>query len=237
REISRLIEARIAEAEAGGEVPFEVPSGLEVIEAVLYGRAPPPTIDEAVTLRARPPVRPPPLPRPDSDTTEIVVIAPVEWTGEIEAPMTRRDENGPAAMPRTPYNDEGPATRELPIEEPVEAEPRTGAPEPEAVAAVPRNLAYRALAAPVRLDPDGHLVCLVAEDERAPERVEELSGALGWPVVAVAAPHGDILASLAAAYGPIDGVDQDALLVALVEHHSGRRQGLMARMSSWFANT
>lgn len=109
-------------------------------------------------------------------------------------------------------------------------------PQPRAVAVLPRHLAYEALAAPLRLNPDGGLVCLVPE-EYEPERLHRLASALERRVVAVEGPHEEVMAALEAAYGPVGGVDQDALLIAISDDSSGRPRGFMGRMSRWLRNT
>lgn len=258
--IEAIIEARARDTDEGEtlDLAVDVLPGLEVIEAILYGRSLEEEAREAAEAEDTLPLREAAILSVDPDASARMAAA-LAGEGEDRAGSERErrteaqteiiitppDPNHlwePDVDP-PPFNWEGPETHDqLPIEEPVEATspleagPPFETPEPEAVAAVPRHLAYRALAAPLRLAEEGNLICVVPEEDHVPERIEDLSRALGWPVVAIGAPHQDVLASLAAAYGPVDGVDQDALLIAIVERETERR-GLMGRMSRWFRNT
>lgn len=123
-----------------------------------------------------------------------------------------------------------------PLERLASHPPASARPHPRAVAAVPRQLAYEALAAPMRIDGDGTLACLVPDDYE-PERLDHLAATLERRVVAVKAPHDEVIEALEAAYGPVAGVDKDALLIAISDDSSSANGGLMGRVSRWLRNT
>jgi hypothetical protein len=121
-------------------------------------------------------------------------------------------------------------------EEPLErlaSSPVVQRPHARAVAAVPKADAYRAMAAPFRVTEDGTLQCLVPEDHE-PARVRDLATALGRKVSALEVEHQDVVAALEAAYGPVQGVDQDALLHAIASGARDHgRSGFVRRMRRW----
>lgn len=122
-----------------------------------------------------------------------------------------------------------------PLEQLVSTARRSRKPQPRAVAALPRRLAYEALAAPCRLEEDGTLVCVVPEDYE-PARIKALARALERRVSVIEAPHPQVVECLESAYGPVGGVDQDALLIAMSDETPVPSNGLFGRVRRWLKN-
>ncbi|MBX2810270.1 MAG: hypothetical protein KTR25_00605 [Myxococcales bacterium] len=108
-------------------------------------------------------------------------------------------------------------------------------PQPQAVAIVPKRLAYQAMAAPIRVETDGALCC-IAPSDYDPERLGRLSSSLERRVVVIESSQADVVAALDAAYGPAQGVDLDALLLAISDDYQHARPSLVGRVSRWLMN-
>lgn len=105
-------------------------------------------------------------------------------------------------------------------------------PSSAAVAILPKRIAYDAMAAPLKVDEDGTLVCLVPE-EYEPSRVRKMALQLERRVTVYEVEHEQVLDALGAAYGPPTGVDQDALLLSISDESKVAHPSLVSRMGSW----
>lgn len=115
------------------------------------------------------------------------------------------------------------------------AERSTGTTHPlppsSAVASLPRHLAYRAMVAPVGMDPDGTLRCIVPNAGYDPSRLRDLEGLLPCPLLAVEAPREEVLGALGAAYGASEDVDSDALHTFIAQ--PSPPPSLLGRLGRW----
>lgn len=130
-----------------------------------------------------------------------------------------------------------PAIEMEPLEQLAQTVVEQKRPQAEAIQVLPRHLAYEAMAAPWRLEDDGLLVCTVPP-EYEPTRIQALAQALERRISVIEVPHQEVVQAFEQAYGPVSGVDNDALLISLSQERVKRSSsGLLGKVRSWFRKT
>ena len=177
---------------------------------------------------------------PDGDDPDAVKKIVADVTGDVgtEDVIEQQRRILPPEPPVARINEDKKATAKNVISEDVAAKdntPRTRSasnsrkPQQAAIRALPRRLAYEALAAPLRIK-DDLLVCLVPDDYES-DRIQNLSEELGRGVQVIEASHEAVLEALQQAYGTVTGPDQDALLLAISANPN--KSGLLSRLTRW----